>query len=111
MNGAAKELALKYEQLGLPTVQVTPVRGGLPFVMRKLETRSAVCPEPFAFRVPPALTVNGTPDIMLTMGFSSQPPRIAPPIPLCSHCCPFPNGRATTPVISTLFVLSKPANP
>src|ERR1700744_5351286 len=111
MYGAAKELALKYEQLGSPTTQVTPVRGGLPFVMWKLETRSAVCPEPFAFRVPLALTVNGIPDIMLAIGFISQPPRIAPPAPVCSQGCPFPNGSATTPAISTLFVLSKPANP
>ena len=52
ISGAANELAEKYEQLGSPCAQVTPVRGGLPLVMWKFETRSAVCPEPFAFRLP-----------------------------------------------------------
>ena len=68
---------MKYEQLGSPCAQVTPVRGGLPLVMLKFATRSAVCPEPFAFRLPPALTVNGTPLIALMIGFTSHPPRIA----------------------------------
>src|ERR1700761_8020888 len=97
MYGAAKELALKYEQLGSPTVHVTPVRGGLPFVMWKFETRSAVCPEPFAFRLPLALTVNGTPLITLMTGFTSHPPRIAAATPLCAHGSPFPKGSAITP--------------
>ena len=61
------------------------------------------------FRLPPALTVNGTPLISLTIGLISQPPRIWPPTPLCTHRCPCPNGSAKTPQISKLCVRSKPA--
>src|SRR5207302_8428365 len=74
-----------------------------------LPTRSAVCPEPFAFKVPPALTVNGTPLILLTIGLIIQPPRVWPPTPLCSHRCPAPNGSAKIPQTSRSFVRSKPA--